>query len=41
MKHYTLNDVITHRDMPYLDKIAAILDLAAILDFRKWAKSSY
>ena len=28
--------VIAHRDMPYLDKMAPILDLAAILDFRNW-----
>ena len=32
---------ITHSDMSYLDKMAAILDLSAILDLRKWVKSSY
>ena len=30
--------VIAYSNSPYLDKMGAILDLAAILDLRKWAK---
>ena len=40
--HITLEMIeITHSDMPYLDNMEAILNLAAILDLRKLIKSSY